>query len=460
VSGARYLCVHAHFYQPPRHEPSNGCVPREPGAAPFHDWNQRISHECYRPNAERGNFEQINFDVGPTLAAWLDEREPDVMARIVAAEAAHRRAFGVSNAMAQNYGHTILPLATDAEKRLQVAWGLADYRHRFGHPPAGFWLAEAAVDLATLRVLQESGVEFTLLAPWQAAGPFELGEASWIELGGGRRIAAFFYNAALSEHISQRDHATSDADQFAATFLSRALSREKEARDERQMVILATDGELYGHHKPRRDQFLARLVHGAAASAGFHVTSLAAYLREHPPRRATPVREGSSWSCCHQLARWNVGCLCTCSESGWKVLLRQTLRRVADEVDDVYFRLAKRLVDDPWTTLLEYINVPLGAEALSGLLRRHRLARVPGAASTMHRLLDSQYHRQLMFASCGWFHDSPDRIEPHNNVRYAEWAIQGLPGPDRARIEPAFRDDLARVWRSDATPDATPIVPR
>ena len=181
------LCVHGHFYQPPREDPFRGLTPREAGAEPYHDFNEKITAECYRPNAEMGNFGRLSFDVGPTLASWLAERAPETLELIAASERAHVEAHGVSNALAQPYVHAILPLATRREKRLQVAWGVADYAHRFGRAPEGMWLPETAVDLETLRALADHGVTYTVLAQWQAAGPIDPTEPYWVELGDGRR---------------------------------------------------------------------------------------------------------------------------------------------------------------------------------------------------------------------------------------------------------------------------------
>ncbi len=193
-----YLCIHGHFYQPPREDPFTGRIPHEPGASPYDNFNEKITVECYRPNADLGNFDQISFDLGPTLAAWLEQAHPDVYRRIVEADRRAIERDGVGNALAQAYNHTILPLATARDKRTQIMWGLLDFFYRFGRRAEGMWLAETAVDVPTLDLLAEQGVGYTVLAPWQAAEPIDPTEPYLVRLPSGRRITVFFYNGPLS----------------------------------------------------------------------------------------------------------------------------------------------------------------------------------------------------------------------------------------------------------------------
>jgi len=447
-----YLCVHGHFYQPPREDPFTGLVRREAEAAPFHDFNEKIAAECYRPNAERGNFERMSFDLGPTLAGWLAGHAPGTLRLIQAAEREHTLRFGSSNAMALPYNHTILPLANRWEKQIQIAWGVTDYRYRFGHAPEGMWLPETAVDLETLRLLADAGIHYTILAPWQAVGTIDPSEPYWIDLGDGRVLAAFFYNGPLSGAISFDGQVSANADQFCAATLPHALNREKRARDQPQIVLVATDGELYGHHQQFRDQFLARLLKESAAAHGWNVTSLGAYLQRYPPRATAVIRERTSWSCGHGVARWQVGCACTDGPSDWKQPLRQALDRLAERLDQLYASEVGRLVPDPWALLAGYLAVRLGQETLPALLQRH----MPGssvAAAPLERWLEAQYYRQLMLTSCGTYFEDLARVEPRNSIAFAARALALLPNPWRQRLEQEFVQPLheARSWRSGQT---------
>ena len=448
--GSRFLCIHGHFYQPPRHDPISGRVPHEPGAEPYRDFNQRITAECYRPNATLGNFSRISFDLGPTLAAWLERHDPETYRRILEQERMHYELHGCSNGLAQVYSHAIMPLASAREKRIQVAWGLADFRRRFGHKAPGVWLAETAVDTATLAVLADFGVGFTVLSPYQAAGPVDTSEPYWVRLPDGRAITVFFYQGSLSGAVSFDAGITTNADVFSTSALGQHVNREKLARGGRQLLLIATDGELYGHHQPFRQHFLSHLLRVAAPARGFEVTSLARYLRENPPRREVRLVEPSAWSCAHGVERWSGGCSCTEGDGRWKWHLRQALSHLAERLDQVYDAEMAELLKSPGAAEEAYIEVKLGATSPATFWRRH--VRRPRADDRQRALaaLEGRYYRHLMLASCAWFFEDLDRIEPRNAIAYGLAAIHGAPVEQRGELATAFRADLAatRSWRS------------
>jgi len=448
-----YLCVHGHFYQPPREDPFTGKLPREPEAKPYHDYNEKVTAECYQPNAERGNFARMSFDLGPTLAAWMAARAPATLRAIQAAEREHVRTHGASNALALPYSHTILPLAGEHEKRIQVAWGVADYTFRYGHAPEGAWLPEAAVDLASLRALADAGIAYTILAPWQADGPIDTGKPHWVELGAGRRIAVFFYHAALSGGVSFDSDLTVNADRFARESLAPLQATETSERGAPRLTLIASDGELYGHHQPWRDQFLAQLLQVSAPSIGWRITTLGVYLREHPPLTAVTIRPRTAWSCPHSLARWSAGCPCTVGDSSWKRPLRAAFDGLAARLDALYEQRAGRLLSDPWETLAGYLGVRLGREPLSAMLSRAGAAAPASTVRSLRRWLELQYFRQLMLTSCGYFFEDLDRIEPRNNIACAARAISLLPSPWRRTLEAEFVAAIgqARSWRTGRT---------
>ena len=435
----RALCIHGHFYQPPREDPLTGAVPEEIGAAPYCNWNERIHAECYRANAELGNFEHISFNVGPTLFSWMAGYDTTTYQRIIEQDRANVRRFGVGNAMAQAYNHVIMPLASSADKRTQVAWGIADFQQRFGRKPQGMWLPETAVDTETLAIMAEQGIEFTLLAPWQAdADAIDPTEPYRVDLPGGRSISVFFYHQGLSGRVSFDPALTSNADAFALHDLPWQYHAEKLARGEPHLLLVATDGELYGHHQPFRDLFLSHLLKNASAQSGITPTFPAHWLREHPPRRTIGIRERTSWSCHHGVARWAEDCDCTPSGNGWKAALRRALDQLAVVVDTVYARELERLAIDPWSLRDQYIQVLLGQRSVADLVGAAAGRTLPAAAQRrIHTLLEAQRERQRMFTSCGWFFDDFDRIEPKNNVAYASQAVR-LTGQ-------AIGDDLAPV---------------
>lgn len=419
----RAYCVHGHFYQPPREDPLTGEIPVEPGAAPYRNWNERIHAECYRPNAELGNFGRMSFNVGPTLFNWMRDYDSLTYARIIEQDRQNYQHHGVGNALAQAYNHTILPLATRADKVTQVRWGIADFENRFGHRPAGLWLPETASDTETLSVLAEHNIEFTILAPWQAAASIDPREPYLVHLPEGRSITVFFYDQDLSTRISFDPASTTNADAFVVNHLIHKF-RPEARNDAPQFVMAASDGELYGHHQPFRDKFLSHLLNGALTGREIQFTYPGLWLRQHPARAAVEILDNTSWSCHHGVARWMGECGCTLN-SAWKGPLRQGLNQLAAQMDAVYLEAVKPFgLNDPWELRHQYVYVILGEtglEDLFGSITGRRLAE--DELKRMQLLMQAQFERQRIFTSCGWFFEDFDRIEPRNNVSYAAQAV-------------------------------------
>jgi hypothetical protein len=436
------LAVHAHFYQPSRLDPWSGRVPEEPGAAPFHDWNARVDAECYRPNAQRGNLERISWDLGPTLATWLATEAP-------ATHAGFARAAAGGNAMAQAFHHTILPLASAADRRTEIRWGLRDFELRFGRRSAGLWLPETAVDLPTLRIAAEEGVRYTILAPWQAG---ETGLDSRhpyrVDVGGGASIVVAFYDAGLSAAVSFEPEATSDADRFARERVAVRLSGAPV--DASPLALIATDGELYGHHQQFRDLFLQRLSAPDAVSAerrGFDVVSLADAIAEPPGRPHPTVRivERTSWSCHHGVARWSAECP-DAIDGRWKGPLRAALERLAAAIDAASERWFASVGGGPdldfWTLRDAYGDVVIGA-LTADAFARDRLAGLGGEdRARALALLEAQRWRLAMFASDAWFWDDPIRPETKQVLRSAARAVRLVDGELGTALEGRLVADL------------------
>ncbi len=472
-----YVSIYGHFYQPPREDPFTGQIAPEPGAEPYANFNEKITAQCYQPNAEAGDFEHISFDIGPTLANWLEHAHPDVHARILAADHANITRYGVGNALAQPYIHSILPLATFRDRRTLIAWGLADFAHHYGRPAEGMWLPETAADLETLDLLAQYGVRYTLLAPWQAADPIDPTEPYVVRLSGGRAITVFFSNGPLSRAVSFDDAATRNADVFAACLLPAQLNAEKTARVEDQLLLVASDGEVYGHHKRWRDRFLARLVQGAASEQGLEVITLGRYLLNHPAVREVRLHAPSAWSCEHGLARWSTGCPCTSGDPSWKYGLRRALDRLAVQLDGIFEEVARTTLADPWAARDGYISLHEGWSTADELWARFgiggRPPAVSAAAQQTLQLLEAQYDGQSMYTSCGLFIEDLDRIEPRNDIAAARRAISLVWQATGRDLQADFIRNLAlvRSWRTGVTgaqlyeqlpavaPDALPSLP-
>src|SRR2546426_4079852 len=475
------LIIHGHFYQPPRENPWTGIVDTEPSAAPFHDWNERIHSECYRPNAfvrvagpatveERivNNYLNLSFNFGPTLLSWLESNHPDTYARIVEADGeSGLKRGGLGKALAQGYGHGILPLCNARGLRTQIRWGMADFRHRFGRQPEAMWLPETACNDAVMKVLIDEGLCFVILAPHQASrvrpsvstasGPGSpSGQPAW---GGGcdrltiddqtidtsvpyrfvhpdgsdRSIAVFFYDGPTSRAIAFEN---------LLRFSHELVDMLTRSANNREMVNVATDGETYGHHFRFGDLCLAHALELDAPARGFEITNYGEYLEKHPPAieveiNCGPNGEGTSWSCPHGVGRWLRDCGCqTGGEPGWNQKWRSPLRQAFDYLRDENIRHfeATTLFKDPWQARDDSIDLILNQHYSREQFLYDHAGYWLSADEQWRALtyLELQRMLLLMYTSCGWFFNDISGIETVQILKYAGRAIDlmeqlGLP---------------------------------
>jgi alpha-amylase/alpha-mannosidase (GH57 family) len=457
---SRFVCVHGHFYQPPRENPWTGRVQPEASAAPFHDWNERITAECYSPNAEAGNYARLSFNFGPTLLSWLEREAEPVYAAILAGDRESRERFsGHGSAIAQAHSHMILPLANARDKRTQVRWGVLDFERRFGRVPDGMWLPETAVDLATLEALAGESLRFTILAPDQGKAWRRIGESGWQETGAavldtrrpyevplpsGRRIAVFFYDGPTAHAIAFGGLAQ------GGEALARRLTSPLTDGPEPQLSHAATDGETYGHHFRGGERVLARTFGVIEAEGLARLTNYSEFLANNPPAFEAVVRENTSWSCVHGIGRWREDCGCQTGEhpgwsQSWRAPLRLALDWLRDELAVRFERGGAKHFRDPWAARDESLPVLSGPSA--GDLERFFEIHAPrplddGQRRGALRLLEMQKYAMLTFASCGWFFDDPAGLETRQILRFAARAIE-LSG--REPGDSLEKDFLARL---------------
>ncbi len=452
----RYVCIHGHFYQPPRENPWLEAIEGQPSAYPYHDWNERIAAECYAVNAYArildgenrivaivNNYASMSFNFGPTLLSWLEQKEPDVYRAILAADADSRARFsGHGSALAQPYNHMILPLASARDRRTQVLWGIRDFVHRFGREPEGMWLPETAVDTESLETIASLGIGFTILAPHQASHVRALGEADWqdvreagidptrayrVVLPSGRLLSVFFYDGPVSRAVAF-DRLLSRGEQFAER-LTAAFSPSREGP---QLVHVATDGETFGHHHRHGDMALAYALHTIESGSLARLTNYGEFLEKHPPTHEVRIVENTSWSCAHGVERWRSDCGCQSgSHPGWSQAWRAPLRRALDFLRDAiaprYEAAAGALFADPWAARDEYVRVILdrSPENVRRFLKKHAGRELPGEERVAAiKLLEIQRHAQLMYTSCGWFFDDIGGIEARQILQYAGRVLQ------------------------------------
>jgi alpha-amylase/alpha-mannosidase (GH57 family) len=453
------VIIHGHFYQPPRENPWTGSIERQPSAAPYHDWNARITAECYRPNTRsrvldgRGrvlevvnNYRHLSFNFGPTLLSYLETAHPETYRAILQADADSVRARGRGNAMAQAYNHMILPLADPRDRATQLRWGITDFRARFRREPEGLWLSETAVSDPVVVDLVRAGVRFIILAPSQAEAFRPIDGGSWKDVSGGDlpthrsyllRCAAgdlqvLFYHGELSRAVAF-EHLLRNAGTFADRIASAATAAQADKGGE-PLVMVCTDGESYGHHEPMGDMCLAYFSTREAAARGMKLTNPAAFLAAHPPRFEVRLKggEGTAWSCAHGVGRWKADCGCSTGgpaswNQGWRAPLRSALDTLRRELDPLFESAGRELLADPWKARDDYLPVILGRPigAAERFFRQHARRPLSDAErARVHRLLEMQRHGMLMYTSCGWFFSELSGIETVQNLRYAARAAQ------------------------------------
>jgi len=474
----RAVCIHGHFYQPPRENPWLGEVGMQRSAAPYHDWNERVTAECYAPNTAArilnadglieeivSTYARISFTAAPTLLSWLARHRPEVYEAILAADReSQERHAGHGSAIACCYNHVIMPLTTRRDKRTQVVWGVRDFVARLDRMPEGMWLPETAVDLESLDLMAEAGIRFTILAPHQAARVREIGTATWTEvtddnvdttmpylcrLPSGRRISVFFYNAGISQEVAFGDLLSS-----GERFAERLVEAFSAGGERSELVHIATDGETYGHHHKFGDMALAYCLRSLESHQNVNLTVYGAYLASHPPTHEVIVREETSWSCPHGIERWRGDCGCNSGahptwSQAWRGPLREAIVMVRDAIAPRSDEALAEILDDPVAARDDAISLVLdnwSDGAVEGFISRHAAGNL-SAEERQHLLALLEIERQalLMQTSCGWFFD--DIAEPGSVqvIRHAKRAIDLARQALGLDLEPAFVEILRRA---------------
>ncbi len=497
--GKRFVCIHGHFYQPPRENPWLETVEIQDTAAPYHDWNERICAECYAPNGAArvvnaknqitriiNNYARMSFNFGPTLLSWLKENAQRTNRMILDGESRSRGRYnGHSSAMAQVYNHMILPLASTRDRVTQIRWGMADYESSFGAPPEGMWLPETAADTATLELLSGNGIKFTVLAPHQCkrirplkgeakkgdadqTKAVEKKEAEWtgtpnatvdtthpylVRFASGASLAVFFYNGPASRAIAFEGLLDS-----GDNLVARLKAGFKEGAQP-QLVHVATDGESYGHHHKYGEMALAYALRLLEQDKTTKLTNYGSFLEQFPPEFECEIADNTSWSCPHGIERWRSNCGCNGGKPGWNQEWRAPLRQALDELRDALVPLTEQetgnLFNDVWAARDAYIQVVLdrSPESIDRFFAAHQAHALSEAERTRAReLMEMQRHAQLMYTSCGWFFDDISGIETVQVIAYAARALQlaeQVFGDQAAPLESAFLARLAKAKSND-----------
>jgi alpha-amylase/alpha-mannosidase (GH57 family) len=471
----RYVCVHFHSYQPPRENAWLEAVELQDSAHPFHDWNARITAECYAPNgASRimdgdgqieqivNNYARISYNIGPTLLTWLESEAPEVYETVREADRESQELFeGHGSAVAQAYNHMILPLANTRDKYTQIWWGIEDFRRRFERDPDGMWMPEAAVDIESLDIMAEFGITFTVLSPFQAHQVREIGTEEWTDVTGGevdptrpylvnlpsgRTINVFFYDGPISQAVAFEGLLSS-----GETFAERLMSGFDESRDWPQILHIATDGESYGHHHRHGEMALSYALHMVEQNEDVELINYAAYLDRHETTYEAMVYENSSWSCVHGVERWRANCGCNSGgrpewDQEWRQPLRESLDWLRDRLADEYETDAAKYLKDPWDARDDYIHVIIDRSTANEFLAKHAKKDLSDDERVrVFKLLEMQRYAMLMYTSCGWFFDELSGIETVQVIQYAGRSVQLADDLFGDSIEDGFLDCLAEA---------------
>ena len=451
----RFICIHGHFYQPPRENPWLDFVEVQDSAHPYHDWNERIAAECYEANTAShildassmlvdviNNYSRISFDFGPTLMSWLERHRADVYRGIQRGDRESLiRYQGHGSALMQPYNHLIMPLASRQDKETQLIWGMTDFRHRFGREPEGMWLPETAVDLESLLLAEKLHIQFTVLSPHQAErvrradgswldvsqGTIDTTMPYWVDLGQ-TRMAVFFYDKEASQAVAF-EGLLNNGEAFKKRLMD-AFSCGDGAHA--QLVNIATDGETYGHHHRFGDMALSYALHALEGEANVQLTNYGQYLAMFAPEYEVELKPMSSWSCSHGVERWRANCGCNSGShpgwsQAWRAPLRQAMDDLAQNVWPLYQESLESMAIDPWAIRNDYIQLLLdrSPERWYWLYQRHIGGPVPESDRVrIAKLLELAHHAMLMYTSCGWFFDEISGLETAQVLQYAGRVIQ------------------------------------
>lgn len=492
------LCIHGHFYQPPRDNPFLEIIEIQKSAAPYHDWNERITRECYGPNTrarlhgDKGlitrlinNYSYMSFDFGPTLLSWLEDAYPWIYSQILAADKeGQKRYHGHGNAIAHVYNHIIMPLASLRDKLTQIRWGMADFRHRFGREAEGMWLAETAVDMETLELMADEGIKFTILSPDQALAvrPINTGRGSssdiftkdpvqraggWIDVKGGRidpsrpyrvnlnkkaskYIDVFFYDGPLSRAIAYEQVLAS-----GEALMGRIKGILEHHKEGPRILSIATDGESYGHHFKFGEMALSWLFDRVEREGQIKLVNFGYFLELSPPQQEVRIIDKSSWSCAHGVERWRSDCGCNVGgkkdwNQKWRTPLRKGLDWLSQELSIIFEKRAGRLLKNPWDARNDYISTLLDDSKTASFLVRHSVRPLNQDEKTETLcLLESQRMALYMFTSCGWFFDDISGIESIQILMYAARAIELVRRTSPNDLEKRLQDFLAHAESND-----------
>ncbi len=471
------LCIHGHFYQPPRENPWTGEIEKQKSAAPFHDWNEKIWSECYEPNthsqiinddkvivAEINNFDFLNFNFGPTLLHWLKRKHPETYKHIIDADARsvceHN---GHGNAIAMCYNHMIMPLANEHDKETQIKWALTDFKFHFGRESEGIWLPETACNENTLESLCRENISYTILDSSQALKISKFHSNISLDVSNGnintlhpyrwfskinssKFIDIFFYNGPVSKAIAFNDALMSSENLLHK--INEAIIRDY---NKLHLVSVATDGETFGHHKKLGERTLAFFLKVLATQNNINIVNYGEYLQKDPPQFEVQIKpgEGTSWSCVHGVKRWADDCGCGGGDGWnqkWRKPLRDALNWLRDELIIIFETEGRKYFKNVWSARNDYILLLNDATSRKEFFQKKSCKKLSAKKELKAiELLEMQKYSMFMFTSCGWFFSEISGIETVKILEYASRAMELAKNICGAKLEKKFLSLLEKA---------------
>jgi alpha-amylase/alpha-mannosidase (GH57 family) len=425
------VCIHGHFYQPPRENPFTGEMQSDDFAKKitggrFANWNEIICNECYKPNADTGNFSLITFDLYRTLAEWIEGYDPETYKKIIQESYKNYQRDGIGSAFCGSWNHSILPLLKEEDIELEVYWGVQDFIKRFGYEPVGFWLAETAVSRKVLDVLAKNGIRLVILAPWQSESPVDTTKIYWTQLYENRRICVAFYDKDVSDGLSFDSSAMENSDGFTDKYIThRPLN-------DNHIILGATDGERYGHHFKSGEKFLNYLMNYSLEAKGVNKSTVIKSFLETPVRDQVYIKDFTSWSClCGDLKRWKQDCECSVDYNDynkrvngeWKAKLFNAVHTLSENLDTFTNNILLDVIPDLFNAKREFVKVILNTDYEKEFVAKYIPDHSYWKNRNIFKLLEVHKYRLASFTSCGWFFEDVDRPEPRIVIGNAKKAL-------------------------------------
>lgn len=422
------LMQHLHIYQPRGND----------------KWTKKINEQCYKPITKSDVLRHTSFNIGPTLMDWFAENDSETLERIISLD--------TGQVVGQTYNHRIMPLVRfDEDLKTQIVWGKKHFKKYFGRDPKGMWLPETATSKRVCRALVDEGIDYTIGAPWQMKRNdcddenSILSKPYNVDLGNDKSITYFFYHpesghCAFDDEIDSATHKHFlDDVEFTLDYLGKKIEHDGD------MMLLAYDGETFGHHHPFADNWEAYLPTAIAKRDDIDMISIDEYLKKFLVTEWAEINDNSSWSCFHNLDRWKKGCDCSGGVKEYQEPMLEALEKVEDKVHDVFSEEGGKILKNVWDARNDYIDTLIGNKSKEEFLNQHlKQSYSEDVKEKVMTLLEAEHHNQLAFTSCGWFFGDLS-MQAEANILDGYRALEKVQSVTGENLTSGYMDDVSRM---------------